>query len=51
MMQQLVFTREFFVLLDAVKIGNMQYLEKKDTVHLKDCYRKSPNKKSLKYEF
>ena len=26
-MQQIVFKKEFFVLLDSVKTGNMQYLE------------------------
>ena len=39
-MQQIVFTREFSVLFDAVKTVNAEYLEKKSP--LKDCYRKNP---------
>ena len=50
--QQIVFKRKFFVLTDAVKTENVQYLKEKIQPVKKDCYRKKKERKNLlKVEF
>ena len=50
-MQQIVFKREFFILFDAVKTENVQYLEEKIQSIKKKCYKKIQKKSRLKFEF
>ena len=51
-MQQIVFKREFFVIFDAFKIENVQYLEEKMQPIKKIVIEKILKKKNhLKFEF
>ena len=47
-MQQIVFKREFPVLMDAVKTENVQYLIEKVQPIKKIVFEKNPEKESLK---
>ena len=49
-MEQIIFKREFFILFDAVKTENVQYLEEKIQAIKKIVIEKIQKKKSLKFE-